>query len=131
MGCPIPKMIKNFFLLWLGHFLRKMGKGDQNPNTLSNFSLYKIGFKKSSLKESKNTKGGGVKTVEKKSKLKLIFPSDDFPYLSVAQVFHESRLAWTILNLIDTKSFIYLSKRQKVKDYYKVDTWPFVLLSLT
>ena len=37
----------------------KIREDDQNPNTLRNFSSYKIGFLKSSSKRSKNT-GGGV-----------------------------------------------------------------------
>ena len=52
-------MMRYFFLLLLRHFPRKMGEDDQNPNTLRKFSSYKIGFKKSSSKRSKNTGGEG------------------------------------------------------------------------
>ena len=47
-----------------------MGEDDQNPNTLRDFRLTKIRFLKSSSKRSKNTGGGGVKAVWKKSKHK-------------------------------------------------------------
>ena len=42
-----------------------MGEDDQNPNTLSYFSLTKLGFLKSSLKRSKNTGGWGQGRLEK------------------------------------------------------------------
>ena len=32
--------------LWLGHFSNGIWADDQSPNTLRNFSLYKIRFKK-------------------------------------------------------------------------------------
>ena len=43
-GYLIPKMIRYFFLLLVRHFPMKIGEGDQNPNTLRNFSSYKIRF---------------------------------------------------------------------------------------
>ena len=43
-GYLIPKMMRTFFLLSVRHFPMKIGEGDQNPNTLRNFSLTKIRF---------------------------------------------------------------------------------------
>ena len=43
-GYLIPKMMRYFFLLSVRHFPMKIGEGDQNPNTLRNFSSYKIRF---------------------------------------------------------------------------------------
>ena len=51
------KHFEELFFLWFGHFPRKMGEDDQNPNTLRDFSSYKIRFLKSSSKRSKNTGG--------------------------------------------------------------------------
>ena len=53
------KLSRNFLFPWFGRFPRKMWKDDQNQNILSNFSLSKKGFKKSSSKDSKNTGKGG------------------------------------------------------------------------
>jgi hypothetical protein len=77
--------MRSFFLLWLKHFPRKIWEDDQNPNTLRNFSSYKIRFKKSSSKRSKNT-GGGIKAVLKNSKQRQIFSSYGFPYGSNAPI---------------------------------------------
>ena len=79
-GLPDSKDDEVLFLLWVRHFPRKMEEDDQNTNTLRNFSLYKIKFLKSSSKRSKNTGGGEVKAVWKKSKRKQIFFPDGFPY---------------------------------------------------
>ena len=54
----IPSMLRKCFSLWLGHFHRKMGD-DNNPNTLSNISLYKITVLE------KFIEGGGQRTLEK------------------------------------------------------------------
>ncbi len=43
-GLPYSKDNEVLFLLWVRHFPRKMGEDDQNPNTLRNFSSYKIRF---------------------------------------------------------------------------------------
>ena len=62
----------SFFLLWDRHFPRKMWEDDQNPNTLKNFSSYKIRFLKSSSKRSKNT-GGGSRLFGKNSNRNRFF----------------------------------------------------------
>ena len=58
-GLPDSKDDEVLFLLWVKHFPRKIREDDQNLNTLRNFSSYKIRFKKSASKRSKNTGGGG------------------------------------------------------------------------
>jgi hypothetical protein len=68
-GCLIPKIMRYFFLLWVRYFTRKMGEDDQNPNTLRNFSSYKIRFTKRSSKRSKNTGGGGSRPFGKNLKI--------------------------------------------------------------
>ena len=43
-GLPDSKDDEVLFLLWLRHFPRKRREDGQNPNTLRNFSSYKIRF---------------------------------------------------------------------------------------
>ena len=69
---PDSKDDEELFLLWFRQYPRKIWEDDKNPNILRNFNSYKIRFKKSSLKDSKN-KGGGVKAVWKNSKQEQIF----------------------------------------------------------
>ena len=65
-------------MLWLGHFSSRIWEDDQSPNTLRNFSLYKIRFLKVPGRSPKN-QGGGVKAKLKEKKQKQIFLLDGFP----------------------------------------------------
>ena len=49
-GLPDSKDDEEHCLLLLGHFSSKILEDDQSPNTLRNFCLYKIRFKKKFLK---------------------------------------------------------------------------------
>ena len=76
-GRPDSKDTEEPFLLWYGHFSSKIWEMNKTETLPMNIGLYKIRFKKSSLMESKNTRG--VKAVWKKPKQKQIFLEDGFP----------------------------------------------------
>ena len=79
-GLPDSKDDEEHFLVWLGHFKSLIWEDDQSPNTLRNFSLYKIRFWKKFLEGFQKTgRGGGVKAILKKTKQKQIFFLDGFP----------------------------------------------------
>ena len=66
----------------------KIGEGDENPNTLRNFSSYNIRILKSSSKRSKNTRGGGSRPFGKIPNGSRFFFSDGFPKsLSSTRIF--------------------------------------------
>ena len=73
----IAKMMRNFFLLWLGYFPRTNVEKDQNP--LLTTLVGKIKDIKSSSMESTNVVGGGESRQFLKRKETTIFSLDGFP----------------------------------------------------
>jgi hypothetical protein len=68
----IAKMMRNFFLLWLGYFPRTNVEKDQNP--LLTTLVGKIKYFQSSSMKSKNVVGrGGVKAIFKKKRKNYFF----------------------------------------------------------
>ena len=77
-GMPDSKDYEVLFLLWVRHFPRKMGEADKNPNTLRNFSSFKIGVKKVPQSVPKIQRGDYGR-LEKIQTLTDFYSSDGFP----------------------------------------------------
>ena len=73
-GEPNPNLVRNFFQLKFGQFLRKGGRGaDPSPNFLRNFCLLEMRLQKKFLKHVRRYKGGLRFLVQQKSKVELLF----------------------------------------------------------
>ena len=90
-------MMRNFFLLWLRHFPRKMLEDNQNHNTVRNFSLYNIRFLKSSSKRSKNTEGEGSRLFEKNPNISRFFLGMAFLYSLILSAALLQPTPWLLL----------------------------------
>ena len=76
---PNPNLLRNFFQLRFGHFPRKGGGADPNPNFLRNFYLHEMRSKKVPQTCPNLQRGRGVKAVQQKSKVKMLFFRRGFP----------------------------------------------------